>query len=100
MGERGGRGSVAMVSEFFTKNLNRKKNNNKKAWGRMAWVSDFFTKNPNLKKKKKKKFCVGGVGGRKSFIFTKNRNLHIFFFFFLMGGGGGGWTGKGSVARE
>ena len=98
MGERGGRGSVAMVSEFFTKNLNRKKNNNKKAWGRMAWVSDFFTKNPNLKKKKKKN-SVLGAWGVVSHLFLQRIEIYTFFFFFF-DGGGGGWTGKGSVARE
>ena len=51
----GGRGSVAMVSEFFYKESKSKKKI-------LGWGEDgsgnrfFFTKNPNLKQKRKKNF--------------------------------------------
>ena len=61
-----GRGSVAMVGEFFYKESKSKKKI-LGGGGRMAWVSDFFLKNPNLKKRKYISFvfCVGEDGGGK-----------------------------------
>ena len=56
---------MAMVSGFFTKNLNLQKK--KKGVGGMAWVSEFFYKASKSKKKRNKNiffvFCVGGRGG-------------------------------------
>ena len=63
-GGNGGRGSVAMVSDFFTKNPNLKK----KFF--LRWGEDglgnrfFFTKKPNLKIKRKKIYFLFSVLGR------------------------------------
>ena len=94
-GGNGGRGSVAIVSDFFTKNPNLKK---KLRWGEDGLGNRIFLQRiQNVKKKRKNiffVFCVRGVGGGAGgmcFLFTKNRNLHIFL---------AGWNGRGSVARR